>query len=87
MLSNLRRSGRRTVLIPSSTLSSPGSAFTEIANNRVSTGRYYAQSFSLTDKASSITDGLRKIKPGVEVESYHFWVNAPFYRYLNGEAQ
>ncbi|ALP35938.1 hypothetical protein ASL14_06905 [Paenibacillus sp. IHB B 3084] len=68
-------------------LSSPGSAYTEIANNRVSAGRYYAQSFSLTDKASSITDGLRKIKPGVEVESYHFWVDTPFYRYLNGEAQ
>ncbi|MGG1618457.1 hypothetical protein ACIFQM_09975 [Paenibacillus sp. NRS-1782] len=70
-----------------SSLSSPGSAYTEIANNRVSAGRYYAQSFSLTDKASSIADGLRKIKPGVEVESYHFWVDAPFYRYLNGEAQ
>ncbi|MEC0232888.1 hypothetical protein P4H71_00780 [Paenibacillus kribbensis] len=68
-------------------LFSPGSAYTEIANNRVSAGRYYAQSFSLIDRASSIADGLRKIKPDVEVESYHFWVDAPFYRYLNGEAQ
>ncbi|WP_235941785.1 hypothetical protein [Paenibacillus puerhi] len=59
--------------------------YIEIANNRIDQGHYYAQSFSLTEDAKEITEGLKKIKPGVKVNSYHFWVDEPFYHYLLGE--
>lgn len=59
--------------------------YKEIANNKISSGHYYAQSFSLKDKSAEITAGLQKIKPGTQVTSYRFWVDEPFYNYLLGE--
>ncbi|WP_248923896.1 hypothetical protein [Paenibacillus hamazuiensis] len=55
-----------------------------IANNKVANGSYYAQSFSLENKAAEIAAGLNKIAPKVKIESYKFWVDEPFYNYLLG---
>ncbi|MGQ7888854.1 hypothetical protein [Paenibacillus sp. WC2504] len=56
-----------------------------IANNKVSKGHYYAQSFSLSDKSDEVVAGLKKINPGLNVDSYKFWVDEPFYNYLLGD--
>ncbi|OPH58932.1 hypothetical protein BC351_21565 [Paenibacillus ferrarius] len=56
-----------------------------IANNKISKGHYYAQSFSLSDKAAAVAEGIKKINPSLTVDSYKFWVNAPFYHYLLGD--
>ncbi|MFC0211889.1 hypothetical protein ACFFK0_05395 [Paenibacillus chartarius] len=55
-----------------------------IANNKAEDGPYYAQSFSLAGKSAEIAAGLKKIDAGLEVESYEFWVDEPFYNYLVG---
>ncbi len=57
-----------------------------IANNKIVDGHYYAQSFSLAGKAQAVKDGFAKVDPSVKVESYTFWVDAPFFNYLNGES-
>ncbi|MFB5267571.1 hypothetical protein ACE41H_12375 [Paenibacillus enshidis] len=62
------------------------SNYTEISNNRIDSGEYYAQSFSLKKDTASIAEGLKKLAPDAEVHTYNFWVDAPFYRYLNGES-
>lgn len=56
-----------------------------IANNKISKGNYYAQSFSLEEKSADVVKGLNKIDPTAKVESYKFWVDGPFYNYLIGE--
>ncbi|GKS14732.1 hypothetical protein YDYSY3_57320 [Paenibacillus chitinolyticus] len=56
-----------------------------IANNKITKGHYYAQTFSLADKPEVIAEGIRKISPATKVESYRFWVDEPFYNYLIGE--
>lgn len=56
-----------------------------ITNNKISKGNYYAQSFSLEELSDDVVAGLKKIDPKVTVESYNFWVDAPFYNYLLGE--
>ncbi|MBV6716998.1 hypothetical protein [Paenibacillus chitinolyticus] len=56
-----------------------------IANNKITKGHYYAQTFSLADKPEAIAEGIRKISPATKVESYRFWVDEPFYNYLIGE--
>ncbi|OAS14707.1 S-layer homology domain-containing protein [Paenibacillus oryzisoli] len=56
-----------------------------IANNKVSKGHYYAQSFSLSDKSDEVVTGLKKIDASLNVDSYNFWVDEPFYNYLLGE--
>ncbi|MFB5763366.1 hypothetical protein [Paenibacillus medicaginis] len=60
--------------------------YMEISNNRIDSGNYYAQSFSLKEDTASIAEGLKKLAPEAEVQTYDFWVDAPFYRYLNGES-
>ncbi len=58
-----------------------------ITNNKIeSDGPYYAQSFSLNDKSDDIVEGFEALDSNVEVETYRFWVDPPFYRYLNGES-
>lgn len=57
-----------------------------IANNKIVDGHYYAQAFSLADQAQAVKDGFSKVDPTVKVESYTFWVDAPFFNYLNGES-
>ncbi|WP_261302219.1 hypothetical protein [Paenibacillus andongensis] len=56
-----------------------------IANNKVSKGHYYAQSFSLSDKSNDVVTGLKKINASLNVDSYKFWVDEPFYNYLLGD--
>ncbi|MEC0146125.1 hypothetical protein [Paenibacillus alginolyticus] len=56
-----------------------------ITNNKVSKGHYYAQSFSLSDKSSDVVTGLKKINASLNVDSYKFWVDEPFYNYLLGD--
>ncbi len=56
-----------------------------ITNNKVSKGNYYAQSFSLSDKSDDVVTGLKKINAGLNVDSYTFWVDEPFYNYLLGD--
>jgi hypothetical protein len=56
-----------------------------IANNKVSKGHYYAQSFSLSDKSDDVVTGLKKINASLNVDSYKFWVDEPFYNYLLGD--
>lgn len=56
-----------------------------IANNKVTKGHYYAQSFSLSDKSSEVVDGLKKLDASLNVDSYKFWVDEPFYNYLLGD--
>jgi hypothetical protein len=58
-----------------------------ITNNKIEgDGPYYAQSFSLNDKSEGIVDGFEALNGDVEVETFKFWVDPPFYRYLNGES-
>ncbi|UKS28843.1 hypothetical protein LOZ80_07940 [Paenibacillus sp. HWE-109] len=56
-----------------------------IANNKISKGHYYAQSFSLNEKAADVESGIKKINPSLTVESYKFWVDEPFFHYLKGD--
>lgn len=55
-----------------------------ITNNRISQGNYYAQSFSLNENSLAIVNGFKQIDPAIEVETYTFWVDRPFFNYLNG---
>jgi len=58
-----------------------------ITNNKIQgDGPVYAQSFSLNDQSAAIVEGFKSIDPKLEVETYTFWVDPPFYRYLNGES-
>ncbi|MEW9701417.1 hypothetical protein [Paenibacillus sp. SI8] len=59
--------------------------YKEIANNKITKGHYYAQSFSLSDKSADVVNGIKKINPALDVESYKFWVDEPFYNYLLGD--
>lgn len=56
-----------------------------ITNNVLKQGRYLAQSFSLNDQSAKVVEGLKKIDGKVNVETYQFWVDQPFYNYLQGE--
>lgn len=58
-----------------------------IANNKISLGNYYAQSFSLKENSKAIQEGFRKLAPDADISSYTFWVDHPFFNYLNGESE
>ncbi|WP_238327496.1 hypothetical protein [Paenibacillus gorillae] len=59
--------------------------YKEIANNKIVDGHYYAQTFSLPDKTDAIAKGFATVDPSVKVTTYTFWVDGPFFNYLNGE--
>jgi len=68
------------------TLTEPKSeGYRLIANNKITDGYFYAQTFSLVDATDDIAAGFAKLDPEIEVESYTFWANEAFYNYLNGE--
>jgi hypothetical protein len=68
------------------TLTEPKSeGYRLIANNKITDGYFYAQTFSLVDATDDIAAGFAKLDPEIEVESYTFWANEAFYYYLNGE--
>ncbi|RED55474.1 S-layer homology domain-containing protein [Cohnella lupini] len=60
--------------------------YEKISNNKIEKGHYYAQSFSLKEKSAAVTEGFKKLDPSITVINYDFWVDAPFFRYLNGES-
>jgi len=68
------------------TLTEPNSeGYKLIANNKITDGYFYAQTFSLIDATDDIAAGFSELNPEIEVESYTFWANEAFYNYLNGE--
>ncbi|MBM7566281.1 S-layer homology domain-containing protein [Paenibacillus sacheonensis] len=64
----------------------PLAGYKEITNNKIQLGRYYAQSFSLKEQSKAVVDGFKHVDPAVDVQSYDFWTDVPFYNYLNGES-
>ncbi|CAH1213261.1 hypothetical protein PAECIP111890_04014 [Paenibacillus sp. JJ-223] len=58
-----------------------------ISNTKIALGHYYAQSFSLKEQAPTIRDGFRKLAPDADISGYDFWVDQPFFNYLNGESE
>ncbi|QRG65322.1 hypothetical protein [Brevibacillus choshinensis] len=56
-----------------------------ITNNLLKDGRYIVQSFSLNDQSAKVVQGFKKLDSQVEIETYQFWVDQPFYNYLLGE--
>jgi hypothetical protein len=58
-----------------------------ISNNTFSDGNYYAQSFSLKENSADVIAGFKQLDPTLKIDSYNFWVDGPFYNYLNGEAK
>lgn len=58
-----------------------------ISSNVIREGHLYAQSFSLNEHSPAIAAGFEKLAAGKTAETYTFWVDEPFYRYLQGEAQ
>ncbi|PYI55222.1 hypothetical protein [Paenibacillus flagellatus] len=58
-----------------------------ITNNVIADGHYYAQSFSLNEKSADIVAAFRQLDPKADVTTYTFWVDQPFYNYLNGESK
>jgi hypothetical protein len=61
--------------------------YKKISNNKIVKGHYYAQSFSLKEKSAKVTSGFKKLDPTVNVINYDFWVDGPFFNYLNGESK
>ncbi|MFS0553275.1 hypothetical protein [Brevibacillus sp. 179-C9.3 HS] len=58
-----------------------------ITNNVLKDGRYVVQSFSLNEQSPKVVEGFHKLNDKVKVETYKFWVDQPFFRYLNGESK
>ena len=65
----------------------PAGDYKEIANNKLSDGRYYLESFSLVEQADDVAEAFQTDEPGIAYSTYTFWTNAAFYRYLNGESK
>lgn len=58
-----------------------------ITNQYIRSGHYIAQSFSLEENSAEVVAAFEEVAPGLEVESYSFWVDQPFYNYLLGESK
>ncbi|UIO40240.1 hypothetical protein LOY85_15615 [Brevibacillus brevis] len=58
-----------------------------ITNNVLKDGRYVVQSFSLNQESTKVVEGFHKLNDKVKVETYKFWVDQPFFNYLNGESK
>lgn len=56
-----------------------------ITNNFVQDGRHIVQTFSLNEDSTAVVNAFKKIGNSVEVETYQFWVDQPFYNYLKGD--
>ena len=56
-----------------------------ITNNYVQDGRYIVQTFSLNEDSAKVVEGFAKLDGSLEVETYQFWVDQPFYNYLKGD--
>ncbi|OUQ86593.1 hypothetical protein B5G50_20545 [Brevibacillus brevis] len=58
-----------------------------ITNNVLKDGRYVVHSFSLNQESTKVVEGFHKLNDKVKVETYKFWVDQPFFNYLNGESK
>ncbi len=58
-----------------------------ITNQLIAKGPYYAQSFSLNEQSAAIVQGFKSIDPSLAIKTYQFWVDEPFFRYLQGMAK
>lgn len=56
-----------------------------ITNNYVQSGRHIVQTFSLNEDSPAVVDAFKKLGKQVEVKTYKFWVDQPFYNYLKGD--
>lgn len=56
-----------------------------ITNNLLKQGRFVVQSFSLNDQSAKVVAGFKKLDDKIQVETYQFWVDQPFYNYLLGD--
>jgi len=61
--------------------------YKKITNNKIASGNYYAQSFSLKEQSATVTEGFKKIDPAAKIDNYDFWVDVPFFNYLQGESK
>ncbi|WP_010269080.1 S-layer homology domain-containing protein [Paenibacillus senegalensis] len=61
--------------------------FPVISNQYIQSGNYLAQSFSLLEDSESVIAAFKEVAPDLEVNSYTFWVDQPFYNYLRGESK
>lgn len=58
-----------------------------ITNNLIKEGRYIVQTFSLNEESPKVVAGLKKLSDKLNVETYKFWVDQPFFNYLHGESK
>ncbi len=58
-----------------------------ITNNVIKEGRYVVQTFSLNEESAKVVAGLKKLSDKLNVETYKFWVDQPFFNYLHGESK
>lgn len=56
-----------------------------ITNNYVQSGRHIVQTFSLNEDSPAVVNAFKKLGKEVEVKTYKFWVDQPFYNYLKGD--
>lgn len=61
--------------------------YQSITNHFFAKGPYYAQTFAANDKSAAIVAGFKVIDPTLDLKTYQFWVDEPFYRYLLGESK
>ncbi len=47
---------------------------------------YEVHPFSLNENSAKVVAGFKAIDPDVDVTPYQFWVDVPFFNYLNGES-
>jgi hypothetical protein len=59
--------------------------YKEITNNVITQGNYLAQTFTLNEQSPQTVAALTQINPSIQVKTYTFWVDLPFYNYLEGD--
>ncbi|WDV45194.1 hypothetical protein PV797_16955 [Clostridiaceae bacterium M8S5] len=59
--------------------------YVSITNNKFIDGRYFVQTFSVTEDSKKIVEEFMKKNSNLKAETYEFWVNKAFLNYLKGE--
>jgi hypothetical protein len=66
---------------------SPGSEYVAIVDNVIRHEGYSVHSFCLAEKAVEVLASFMALDAGMDIQQEDIWVDAPFYRYLNGESE
>ncbi|NMO94342.1 hypothetical protein HII30_00900 [Paenibacillus lemnae] len=68
--------------------STPIAGYEQITNNLITDpdSTFTVNPFSLNEESAKVVAGLKKIDPEAVITPYKFWVDKPFFRYLNGES-